>query len=120
MLAVGIVACTLATNWLLMRRPIAGGPSVGMEGYYQAPARHHLLGIAGGVQWAAGMVFNTIAAGKVSVAVSYALGTGATLVAALWGVLVWKEFRGAAKSYGFLAGMFVTFLAGIVVIACAK
>jgi glucose uptake protein len=54
-------------------------------------------------------------------AVSYALGTGATLVAALWGVLLWKEFRGApARSYWRLAGMFVAFLAGIVVNALAR
>jgi len=121
LLAVGIVVCTLGTNRLLMRWPIAGGSAIGMDGYYGAPARHHLLGIAGGAVWAAGAVFNSIAAGKVSVAVSYAFGTGGTLVAALWGVLVWKEFRGApAKSYGYLAGMFVAFLAGIVVIAWAK
>ena len=103
-----------------MRRPIAGGSSIGMYGYYRAPARHHLLGIAGGAVWAAGTVFNAIAAGNVSVAVSYAFGTGGTLVAALWGVLLWKDLRAPPRSYWFLAGMFVAFLAGIVVIAWAK
>lgn len=121
MLAVGIFLCSLSTNWIFMRWPIAGGTSIGMEGYYRAPLHYHLLGIGGGVIWVSGLVFNAIAARNVSVAVSYACGTGATLVAALWGVWVWKEFRGAsAKCYWFLAGMFVAFLSGIVIIAWAK
>ena len=64
---------------------------------------------------------NFIAAGKVSMAVGYAFGTGGTLVAAAWGVFVWKEFRGAPlRSYFYLLGMFVLFVAGIAVIAYAK
>jgi glucose uptake protein len=55
------------------------------------------------------------------VAISYAFGTGATLVAAVWGVFLWKEFKGApSRSYWYLLGMFVLFLAGIAVIAWAK
>jgi len=74
--------------------------------------RYHALGIIGGAIWATGGVLNFVAGGKVSMAISYAFGAGATLVAALWGVLVWKEFRGAPRSsYLYLLGMFVTFLA---------
>jgi glucose uptake protein len=121
MLAVGVLLCTVATNWFYMRRPIAGGAPVGFRDYARATAIQHVLGLLGGAVWAAGMVFNSIAGGKVSVAISYAFGTGGTLVAALWGVLVWKEFRGAPKkSYLYLLGMFATFAAGIAVLAYAK
>ncbi|HET7840973.1 MAG TPA: AcrB/AcrD/AcrF family protein, partial [Terriglobia bacterium] len=53
-------------------------------------------------------------------AASYALGQGATMVSASWGVFVWKEFRGAgpeAKRY--LTLMFVLFIAGLTAIAFA-
>jgi glucose uptake protein len=120
-LATGVVVCTLGTNGFIMRHPIAGGPPVRGADYWAAAPVHHALGLLGGAVWAAGLVFNSIAAGQVSVAVSYAFGTGATLVAVLWGALVWGEFRGAPqRSLHYLIGMFVSFLIGIVVIAWAK
>jgi glucose uptake protein len=121
MLGIGVLVCTLATNYVFMRRPIAGGPPVTLAQFFAAPLHHHLLGILGGAIWAVGGVLSFVAGGKVGMAISYAFGSGATLVAALWGVLVWKEFRGAPRSsYWYLLGMFLTFLAGIAVIAWAK
>jgi glucose uptake protein len=120
-LGIGVVVCTVGTNWLFMRHPITGGGRVRAAAYFGAAPAHHGLGLLGGAVWAAGMVFNSIAGNKVSIAVSYAFGTGATLVAALWGVLVWKEFRGAPRrSFHYLIGTFISFLAGIGVIAWAK
>jgi glucose uptake protein len=121
MLAVGILVCTLTTNYFFMHRPVAGGPPVSLAQYFGAPVKYHALGLVGGAVWAAGSVFNFVAAGKVGVAISYAFGTGGTLVAVLWGIFVWKEFRGAPRrSYVYLASMFAAFLAGITVIAWAK
>jgi glucose uptake protein len=121
LLGVGILACTFVTNYGFMRRPVAGGGPVTMGQFFAAPAKFHLYGILGGVVWAAGSVCNFLAGGKVSVAISYAFGGGATLVTALWGVFLWKEFRGAPRrSYWYLFGMFVSFLLGIAVIAWAK
>jgi len=120
-LAAGVALCTLATNGLFMRHPIAGGEIVTLRQYWRARPAYHLWGVLGGAVWGAGLVFNSIAAGKVSVAVSYAFGTGGTLVAVLWGALVWREFRGAPiRTLYYLFGMFVSFLAGILVIAWAK
>jgi glucose uptake protein len=120
-LGIGVVVCTIATNWLFMRHPITGGKPLRAAAYFGAAPAHHGLGLLGGAVWAAGMVLNSIAGNKVSIAVSYAFGTGATLVAALWGVLVWKEFRGAPRtSFYCLIGTFISFLAGIAVIAWAK
>jgi hypothetical protein len=44
--------------------------------------------------------FNVIASGVAGPAISYALGQGATLVAALWGLLIWHEFRSAREGTG--------------------
>jgi len=38
------------------------------------------------------MVFSVIAGEKTGFAISYGLGQGAPMVAAAWGVFVWKEF----------------------------
>jgi glucose uptake protein len=76
--------------------------------------------VLGGAIWGTGAVFNFVAAGFVGVAISYAIGQAAPMVAALWGVFVWHEFRGAsntAKKY--LAAMFVCYLLAIVIIARA-
>jgi glucose uptake protein len=53
-------------------------------------------------------------------ATSYALGQGATMVSAIWGVFVWKEFRGAGMEVRRLLGfMFVLFVIGLGCVALA-
>jgi glucose uptake protein len=79
-----------------------------------------MVGIFGGIIWGIGNSLNLIAAGKAGAAISYGLGQGATLVAALWGVFIWKEFRGSSKSTNSLLGiMFILFVAGIISIIYA-
>jgi glucose uptake protein len=51
-------------------------------------------------------------------ATSFSMGEGNTMISALWGVLVWKEFRGASSRVRlYLALMFVFFLLGLTSIA---
>ena len=79
------------------------------------------LGLLGGFIWGTGMVFNLVAASFTGVAISYAIGQSAPMVAALWGVFAWKEFAGAptkAKVYLFL--MFVFYCVGILLVAKAN
>ena len=74
----------------------------------------HLVGMLGGAVWCLGTAFSYIASGTAGAAISYALGQGAPMVAALWGVFVWKEFRGARPGvYALLAVMFLLFVAGL-------
>ena len=66
------------------------------------------------------MSSSIIAAGKAGYAISYGLGQGATLVAAFWGVFIWREFNGASKGVNLLlALMFVCFVVGIGLIILA-
>jgi glucose uptake protein len=121
MLAAGILLCAIVTNYFFMRRPIAGGEPVSFAQFFAAPLQFHVFGLLGGIVWAAGTVCNFVAGGRVSVAISYAFGGGATIVTALWGIFLWKEFRGAPRrSYWCLFGMLLSFVAGIAVIAWAK
>lgn len=111
--AVGVFVSNFLFNTLAMRFPVDGSP-VRMSDYFKGSSRTHLVGILGGVVWCLGESFSMIASGKAGAAISYGLGQGATLVSALWGILIWKEFRGAPKASGRLnAGMFVVFLIGL-------
>jgi glucose uptake protein len=104
-----------------MRRPVAG-PPVAFADYFAGARRLHLWGIAGGIIWASGTVANFVAsyASMVGPATSYALGQGATMVAAIWGVFVWKEFAGAeVGTKRLLALMFALFIVGLVSVALA-
>jgi len=77
----------------------------------------HLVGVAGGLIWGLGTVLSFMAAGKAGAAISYGLGQGATMVAALWGVFIWKEFKGGGKSVNLLLFlMFLLFISGLALI----
>ena len=115
----GAVLCCFVFNTILMRRPLVGTP-VGFDGYKAAPASYHALGLLGGAVWGIGTVFNFVAASLVGVAISYAIGQASPMIAALWGVAVWQEFRGSnAKAKLYLAGMFTAYLLALVLIARA-
>jgi glucose uptake protein len=112
--SVGIFVSNFVFNTILLKRPISGEPT-SYSAYFAGSFKTHMVGILGGLVWGVGNSFNLIAAGKAGAAISYGLGQGATLVAALWGVFVWKEFRNAQKGVGGLLGlMFVLFLFGII------
>ncbi len=119
--AIGILICTVPLNLALMRRPISGSP-VGLPDYFKGAGKMHLWGIAGGIIWGLGTNFNFVAsyAPLVGPAASYALGQGATMISAIWGVFVWKEFRGAGPAARrYLALMFLFFIIGLAAIAAA-
>jgi glucose uptake protein len=109
----GIFISNFLFNTLLIRRPFAGAPTSYAE-YFKGKFSTHMVGILGGLIWGIGNSFNLIAAGKAGPAISYGLGQGATLVAALWGVFVWKEFKNApAGTNGLIGAMFLFFIAGL-------
>lgn len=118
-LTLGALVCCFVFNAVLMKRPIVGTPLRARD-YFAAPASYHLLGLLGGAIWGLGTVFNFVAASLVGVAISYAIGQASPMVACLWGVFVWKEFRGAnAKAKGYLAAMFAAYVLALVLIARA-
>jgi glucose uptake protein len=111
--SVGILLSNFLFNTILMRRPF-DGPPVTYGDYFRGGFGTHFVGILGGLIWGLGNALNLIAAGKAGPAISYGLGQGATLVAALWGVFIWKEFKGASgKSNVLLVLMFVCFILGL-------
>ena len=111
--SIGIFLSNFLFNTILMRRPFQGSPTNYSE-YFKGNFSTHLVGILGGLIWGLGNSFNLIAAGKAGPAISYGLGQGATLVAALWGVFIWKEFKNAPKQTNtYLLLMFIFFVIGL-------
>ena len=119
-LTLGALLSCLIWNIYFMKRPLVGEP-VKFVDYFRGPASGHLLGLLGGAIWGTGMTFNLVAANYTGVAISYAIGQSAPMVAALWGVLVWKEFRGApSKAYAYLSFMFVFYVLAILLVSRAN
>jgi len=118
--AVGIFLSNFILNTFVMKKPFVGTP-VSYADYFKGSLGTHLTGILGGMIWGVGMSFNIIASGKAGSAISYGLGQGATMVAAFWGVFIWKEFRTApAGTSKLIAAMFGCFLVGLVLIILAR
>src|SRR5882724_8013007 len=91
------------------------------NGYFSGSPSGHVLGLLGGFIWGLGMVFNLVAASFTGVAISYAIGQSAPMVAALWGVLAWKEFNGSgSRAKIFLVFMFVFYALAILLVANAN
>jgi glucose uptake protein len=119
-LTLGALLSCLIWNIYFMKHPLVGEP-VNFSGYLSGPISGHALGLLGGFIWGIGMVFNLVAASFTGVAISYAIGQSAPMVAALWGVLAWKEFAGApGKAKMYLALMFVFYGLGILLVARAN
>jgi len=117
--SLGVLVSNFLFNTILMRKPFEGLP-VAYSQYFRGSFKEHLTGIAGGMIWCVGMSLSILAANKAGFAISYGLGQGATLIAALWGVFIWKEFKNAPKQVNkLLAMMFVLFVAGLGLIILA-
>ena len=111
--SLGVLASNFVFNTYVMKRPFVGAP-VSYREYFTGSGTTHLVGMLGGAVWCLGTAFSYIAAGKAGAAISYALGQGAPMIAAVWGVFIWKEFKGADRSVNTLLGvMFLFFIAGL-------
>ncbi len=112
----GMLASNFVFNTFIMNKPFVGEP-VTYSQYFKGNFPTHLVGIAGGLIWGLGTVLSFMAAGKAGAAISYGLGQGATMVAALWGVFIWKEFKGGGRSVNLLLFlMFLLFISGLALI----
>src|SRR6266566_1002275 len=114
--AIGVLASNIPLNYAFMRKPVSG-PPVSASDYLAGRGTLHFWGVVGGLIWGVGTISNFVASyvHMVGPATSYALGQGATMVSAVWGVFVWKEFRGAGPDVKrLLTLMFVLFVCGLV------
>ena len=117
----GLLISNFLWNTIAMAKPFVGDPVPYRDYFAKGSTRLHLTGILGGIIWNVGMSFSIIAAGVAGFAISYGLGQGATMVAAFWGVFIWKEFRKAPPGTNkLLAMMFILYIVGLLLIIFAR
>ena len=120
----GVFLSTFVYNSYFLRKPIQGRP-LRFKEYFQGGTKEHFWGIVGGVVWAIGTLSSFVAASapkelQVGPAISYALGQGSTMIGALWGVVVWKEFKGGGALVNrCLILMFILFVCGLTMVSVA-
>jgi glucose uptake protein len=113
--SVGLLLSNTVINTIFMRFN-----KIGYACYFRRGPKVHLWGLLGGMIWMVALTCNVIASGVSGPAISYALGQGATLVAALWGVFVWREFRNApAGTWKYVAMTLLSYALGLTLIGAA-
>lgn len=118
--AAGVLLSNLFFNSYMMLRPLSGS-RLSFRDYYSGGFFNHLTGIIGGMIWCIGMSFSILASDKAGTAISYGLGQGATVVAAAWGIFIWREFKNAPKGVGMLLNlMLLLYIAGIALVIYAR
>lgn len=119
--ALAVLVSTLILNPIVMKRSVEGEAT--MTDYFKkGDTRTHLIGMLGGFIWMSGMVISFMSSGAgVNKAVAYALSNASPLVAMIWGVFIWKEFKGAPKGTGkYVAAMFLCFMLALVLITLSN
>ncbi len=113
---VGVFLSTFLFNPFFMAKPVEGEP-VTARMYFKGAFMEHTSGIIGGMIWCIGMVVSFMAVGAANPAIAYALSNAAPVVAMLWGIFVWKEFKDAdGLTHKMLAAMFSFYIVGLVLI----
>jgi glucose uptake protein len=118
--ASGCFVSNLIFNSYLMSHPFKGAKVTYSDYFSKGTLKYHLIGVLGGFINGTGTTTNFIASKTASPAIAYGLGQGGTMIAAIWGVFIWKEFKGASKgTVAMIAAMFVFFLTGLILLVSA-
>jgi glucose uptake protein len=118
--SLGIFVSNFVLNTIAMRDPNQGDP-VSYRDYFRGSTKSHLTGVLGGMIWCIGMSLSIIASGKAGPAISYGLGQGATVVAAIWGIYIWREFEDAPRGIpSVLRIMLLLYILGLIAIILAR
>jgi glucose uptake protein len=103
-----------------MKKPFVGDP-VAPAAYFRGVWSIHFPGVLGGMVWSVGMMFSIVSSEQAGFAISYGLGQCGTMVAALWGVFIWRELKEAPKGTNkWIFLMFVFYLGGLLSIILAR
>jgi glucose uptake protein len=130
---VGVLTTTLAVGMFLLNLSMQG-EELSIAAYFKSTRRQHMLGWLGGAMWCTGAVASFVAiyantapgangglpagAAPVGPVPIYALAQSATLLAAIWGMLVWKEGKdGDFRVKAMMALTLVLFAGGVAMIA---
>jgi glucose uptake protein len=117
---IGIFISNFLFNTFAMKKPVLGS-KVNYSDYFKGKFGTHLVGILGGVIWCLGTGLSYLSSGVAGAAISYALGQGAPMIAAAWGIFIWKEFKNIPADKKKLINllnlaMFILFILGLILV----
>ena len=119
--SIGLFLSNFIFNTFVMYKPLSGKAVTYRDYFSEGNPKLHLIGVLGGIIWNIGMSFSVIASGAAGFAISYGLGQGATMIAAAWGVFIWKEFKDAPpETDNLIKIMFLSFIVGLSLIIAAR
>jgi glucose uptake protein len=114
---VGALISSLVFNTWMMSHPLKGEKATYADYFRGGSLKCHAIGILGGVINGIGVCSSFVASKEASPAIAYGLGQGGTMIAAIWGVFIWKEMKGASRgTQWMIAAMFVFFLSGLMLL----
>jgi glucose uptake protein len=122
--AIGVLISTLVFSVFFMNLPVEGEP-VELTQYARSQPKQHFLGWLGGAMWCTGSLAALVAAAApgpthLAPALNSLLAQGFPILAALWGLLVWREVReGDTRVKVSMALTLVLFLSGLLMLAAA-
>lgn len=122
LIGVGMFFSTLVYVPFFINFPVQGDP-VQVRDYFKGAKKQHIWGILGGFVWAVGLLATLVeAAAPASVRTSPALAVGLVqsvpILAALWGLLAWREVKGSTQGVKMLLlGTIVLYLAGLALVS---
>jgi glucose uptake protein len=122
--AVGIFFSTFVYNLFFMNLPVKGAP-IDLAEYFHGKMQRHGMGVLGGILWYTGTIATLIGSRvggvlKVQPSIVYTVGQGGIIIAAICGLLIWKEFVGADMRVKTYLGLMLILLAiGIGIVSTA-
>jgi glucose uptake protein len=115
--AAGALISSLLFNTYMMSHPIKGKTATFSDYFSSGSFKWHAIGFLGGVINGVGVISNFVASKQASPAIAYGLGQGGTMIAAIWGVCIWKETKGASRgTQVMISAMFLFFLTGLIML----
>jgi glucose uptake protein len=126
---VGLIGGAMFLSTLLyvpffLNFPVQGQP-VQMRIYFQGTKKQHFWGIFGGILWTVGLLAVLLEGGapapaRTAPALASILTFGAPVLAILWGMFAWREFKASPQGVKLLHfGMLFLFVAGLTLISLA-
>ena len=113
----GALLSSLLFNTYMMSHPVKGPKATFSDYFKSGTFKWHAIGFLGGAINATGVCSNFVASRQASPAIAYGLGQGGTLIAAIWGICIWKETKGASRGTQVMIGaMFVFFVTGLMLL----
>jgi glucose uptake protein len=114
--SLGVFASTFVFNLFFMNLPVEGDP-LEIADYIKTPIKNHLIGAIGGAVWGLGALATFVVhtpKGDIHPTGAWhlMLAQAAPIVTALWGALLWKEFKGSDLRVKAFAGLMLLFFLG--------